>query len=306
MITTILSPLDGSPVAESVLPYLLSLSKGLKASVVFAYVVAPDQLRAESPEHRSSLDQLQQSAEAAIRDYLEEKAGPFRNEGVTATTTVLYGGDGPADTLLEYEQQQVLDLVALATHGRSGLQRMFLGSVADRLVQRARTPLFLVRPGTEAAEAATPMQSLVVPLDGSDLAANALPLVEDLAKALGLPVMLLRILPEGPPYSAGSQFYPYPADLLQYAELAALRDLKATGDGLRSRGVTVQWEVRFGDPGPAIIEYAARTPGAVTVIASHGRSGPGRWPLGSVASKILRASTNPVVVVRPTAHDANS
>ena len=306
MTSTILSPLDGSPVAESVLPYLLSLSKGLKASVVFAYVVAPDHLRVESPEHRASLDQLQQSAEAAIHEYLEEKAGPFRKEGVTAETTVLYGGDGPADTLLEYEQQQTLGLIALATHGRSGVQRLFLGSVADRLVQRARTPLFLVRPGAEPAEPATPMQSLVVPLDGSDLAANALPLVEDLAKALDLPVMLLRILPQGPPYSVGPQLYPYPADLLQYSELAALRDLKATADGLRSRSVTVQWEVRFGDPGPAIIEYAARTPGAVTIIATHGRSGPGRWPLGSVASKIVRASANPVVVIRPTPHHPNN
>jgi len=305
MTSTILSPLDGSPVAESVLPYLLSLSKGLKASVVFAYVVAPDHLRVESPEHRASLDQLQQSAEAAIREYLEEKAGPFRDQGVTAKTTVLYGGDGPADTLLEYEQQQTLGLIALATHGRSGVQRLFLGSVADRLVQRARTPLFLVRPGAEPAEP-PPMQSLVVPLDGSDLAANALPLVEDLAKALGLSVTLLRILPQGPPYSAGPQFYSYPADLLQYAELAALRDLKATADGLRSRGVTVQWEVWFGDPGPAIIEYAARTPGAVTIIATHGRSDPGRWPLGSVASKVVRASANPVVIIRPTPHHPNN
>ncbi len=212
MVATILSPLDGSATAESVLPYLLALSKGMKASVLFAYVVAPDQLRVETPEHRASLDQLQQNAEAAIREYLEEKADPFRNEGVSAETTVLYAGDGPADTLLDYEQRQTLGLIALATHGRSGVQRLFLGSVADRLVQRARTPLFLVRPGAGPAGPATQMQSLVVPLDGSDLAANALPLVEDLAKAkaLGLSVTLLRILPQGPPYSAGPQVYLIP------------------------------------------------------------------------------------------------
>lgn len=153
MIQTILVPLDGSELAEQVLPYAVSFAQGLDARIWLLHVIDPESLPPLAEEHQVYLDQLQQNAEAHARAYLEHQANQLRRLGVASVmTSVQYGK--PADVLAGYgEGVMAHDLIALSTHGRSGLSRLLLGSVADRVLHSTNTPLLVVRPREGQARA---------------------------------------------------------------------------------------------------------------------------------------------------------
>lgn len=145
------------------------------------------------------------------------------------------------------------------------------------------------------------MKSVIVPLDGSSIAEQVLPHVVDMAKALSLKIVLVRVSrPLG-------DYYHYPA----LADVGALRDLSKedhrqaagylsrTADQLRSQGVSsVDEQVLEGDVASAIVDYAQEVPDSMIAMTTHGRSGVGRWFMGSVADKIIRGAAIPVFLIR--------
>ena len=144
----VLIPLDGSELAEGVIPHALALGRLCDAAYTLLQVVeipVMDYGYGLSP--LSALD-----VDAWIREderYLERLAAPLRAEGLRVTTKVTVGW--PAASILEYAQDHAADLIALATHSRSGAARLFLGSVADKIVRSAAVPVLLHRPPAEAA-----------------------------------------------------------------------------------------------------------------------------------------------------------
>jgi nucleotide-binding universal stress UspA family protein len=151
MYQKILVPLDGSALAECVLPHVEVLARGCQAkSVVFLrvvesfhqptgdYVMDPDQVKKIEYEHM-------RAAEA----YLKKISAKASLAGATVKTEALFGT--PAETLAEYASKNQVDLIVIATHGRSGVSKWVWGSVADRILRSACTPVFMVRaPGCVA------------------------------------------------------------------------------------------------------------------------------------------------------------
>jgi nucleotide-binding universal stress UspA family protein len=181
----------------------------------------------------------------------------------------------------------------MASHGRSGLDRWLLGSVAEKVVRATTNPLLLVRAadgGQRDGEAI--LKTVIVPLDGSALAEKALPHAVNLTTRMNLNLLLIRV------YSLAQILAPSTRLLAAIKEEAAnYLDHKA-GESKRA-WANVSGLVSEGDAGEQIVNVARRTANSLVVICSHGRSGMRRWLLGSVADRVLRHCSAPVLLVRP-------
>jgi nucleotide-binding universal stress UspA family protein len=151
----ILVPLDGSDLAEHVLPYVEDLARRLGAEVFFiqAIDVAPS-LMAMEPNVGIMVDpkviseQLDAEAEAA-ESYLSELAAAWRARGIDAKWFVVRGA--AAASVVDFAHAHQVDLIAMSTHGRSGLGRLVFGSVADQVLREAGVPVLLIKPDKGAA-----------------------------------------------------------------------------------------------------------------------------------------------------------
>src|SRR5215469_13003349 len=192
MYSKILIPLDGSKTAEKVLPYARALAENLKARVELISALNVAEMAAHiSAEHARHLDTITEEGERRSLEYLKKIATTF--PGGSVACTVEKGR--PEDVILEKAALDAGTLIAMATHGRSGLDRWLLGSVAEKVLRGASNPTLVVRAKKEknpAWEMAT-LKRVVVPVDGSELSERILPHVEALAKHLDLEVTLLGV-----------------------------------------------------------------------------------------------------------------
>ena len=142
MYKKILVPLDGSKLAECVLPHVKTIVAGEGvAQVLLLRVVEP--LPAGTPP-AVDFEVVQEAGMKEARKYLAGIKAKLSKEGLNVETEVLAGR--PAETIIDFAQREKVDLVAIATHGRSGITRWIFGSVADRLVRALSVPILLVRP----------------------------------------------------------------------------------------------------------------------------------------------------------------
>jgi nucleotide-binding universal stress UspA family protein len=193
------------------------------------------------------------------------------------------------------------DLIVMATHGRGGLGRVVYGSTAEALAQRSSIPLLLVRVGgdTPTTLPFSGYPRIVVPLDGSDLAEEALPVAVSLSMALGGALVLLHAvapfeeaaLPEAVRLDFPQREAKRMAEAHTYLHTLVARS--ATG------GCQVHCDVRYGAPAEAIQEVVRDHQAALVVMATHGRSALGRLLVGSVAQSVVRHTQVPVTLVRP-------
>ena len=190
MFTKMLIPLDGSRTAEKVLSYARTLGGVLKIPVELLAVVDIGEVATHIAASKARfLDTMVQDAERSCSEYL--KAVAAKATGVNIKWSVEKGR--PEEVIIEKAAADKNVLIAMATHGRSGLNRWMLGSVAEKVLRGCENPLLLVR-ASEAidAEEKVALKSVIVPLDGSELAERVLPSVVALAKAMNLEVVLLR------------------------------------------------------------------------------------------------------------------
>lgn len=290
MFNRIVVPLDGSALSERVLPLARYFGKSLHSSVELLIVVSE-----ESPGPAGA------AGEQALPSMLTLKASAFEAIGVHASAKVIKGD--PADRIIAEADSVPGTLIAMCTHGRSGMERWVLGSVAGRVAHHAASPLLIVNP--QAATATRQEERLgtaLVPLDGSPLAEEALPVARQLARRLSLPLVLLRSVPFPVMYSEMEDGI-WPADFYQNVLDAgrdeALAYLNAVAAAQKQAGVEkVNTIVTIGNAAESIVDTAKSLPDAITIITSHGRSGIGRWLLGSVASHVIRTTDRPVLLLR--------
>jgi nucleotide-binding universal stress UspA family protein len=191
MYTKILVPLDGSKLSESVLPYVRSLTKALRIPVELLHAVDPEVVSAlVDPNAGRYLDEVEADMKRKRLEYLESVAGSLPEPMAVSCSTVV---GKPAEVIVEIAAADPATLIAMATHGRSGIQRWLLGSVAHKILQMTKNPLFLVRsPKEMESTGSAPLKKVIVPLDGSPLAENVLPHVVALAKQTDMEVLLLE------------------------------------------------------------------------------------------------------------------
>ena len=309
MYSRILVPVDGSSLSEQVMPYVQQLGLGLSIPVTLMTVVEPSTPSiglhlGQSPQEQ---DEIRHRADHAVA-YLTSLADALRSDGVAVSTVTPSGS--PAQEIVREAEREAGTLIAMSGHGRSGMARWWLGSIADRVLHTAESPLLLIRfHEGEGPSHAQGFSRVVVAVDGSPLGEEILPHVAHITKALGMAVDLVRVVPTMAEYlalSAPSASYGAASldttsleEAFRYNEEEATRYLERVKDDLVKQGVgPVETHCLRGDPASSIIDVATETPDRLVAMTSHGRSGVGRWVLGSVADRVVRNSGDPVLVVR--------
>jgi nucleotide-binding universal stress UspA family protein len=301
MYRRILVPLDGSDVAERVLPYVELLARPGKIPITVLRIVEPVPYDLIAVAERIPTDQVNANIQADAQKYLEERAAPLREEDLSVLPKVMSGS--AATCIVEEGASEPGTLIAMSTHGRSGVARWAFGSVTDKVIQTTADPLLIIRSSDEPSpKSEIAVENVIVPLDGSELAEQILPHVVHLAESLDLRVTLLRVTPTAGDYY---RFMDYPVpeydDLPEQMDAEALTYLENQGKWLHQQGVSrVEERLSHGPPAIAVTDFAKETSNNLVAMTTHGRSGVGRWILGSVADRVIRHSGGPVLVVRAT------
>jgi nucleotide-binding universal stress UspA family protein len=299
---SILVPLDGSPLAEQIIPLALEIARAARSKVRLVLV---HQIPQPSIDPQSS--RLYVSTDLAVRkvgrDYLNTLRTRLRkSSGLQISAVSIDGPSGP--TLVKYVQDIGADLVAMTTHGRGGLRGSWLGGIADHLIRSLEIPVIVVRAreGMGALPEPPKIKEILVPLDGSLLAEAALVPASALAELFGAELLLVQVVW---PLSAGSLLpVPFPSGYDTEVMGVQRKETQAYLDGLfsdlREREVSVRATVVVGhNVAEALLELAHPQRIDLVAIATHGRGGVQRLILGSVADKLVRAAGPPVLVVRP-------
>ena len=298
MFSRMLIPLDGSKTAENVLPYGRRLAAVAHVAVELLGVVEMADIAGDIAANQATY------AEALIREavrnsteYLESVARTFRNGKVRCTVEQ----GRPQDVITAAAAAESDTLIAMATHGRSGVSRWLLGSVTEKVLRGTSNPLLVVRaPGDSKTDGEAVLSSVIVPLDGSDIAETILSPVAALAKALEMQVILLRVY--GVPlatYGEDDYYVPDYLELKDQIKDEADSYLNSRAGLLRQQGVAeVSTVIIEGSAADAIISLARKTPDNLVAMSPYGRSGLQRWILGSVTEKVVRHCEDPVLIVR--------
>jgi nucleotide-binding universal stress UspA family protein len=297
MYEKILVPLDGSAFAESALPLALTLSRKTRADVRLVTVL--------EPVTSFAYEGWESAAVEWSHKYLEELTERIEGEaGGTVTTAVISGHT--VERLQEEAANCKADVVVMASHGRGAFSRLWLGSVADGFVRQADRPVILVRPDEEAGAPERfdcTFDTLLVPLDGSELSESALEHAIDFGELFDSAYHLTRVVSY--PFDVSSPYLPHTAQMNQQivedAKKGSAEYLEAHAERLRRRGFRVTTSVAVdAQPGSGILSEAEAVGSDVTAMATHARKGLSRVVLGSAADKVLRGTHTPLLLFRPT------
>ncbi len=278
----ILVPFDGTPQAETAVPYAAALAAP-GTTIVFCtvYPARDGGASATDPAIDARISALSRDLQAA---------------GKTVVAETYYGD--PASKIVEAAANGGAQLIVMASHGRGVVGRLLHGSVADRVAREATVPVMVVRAAQQPGQAE--ISRLVLPLDGSPLAEQSIPVATTLARRLAIPLLLVRavnmadLMP--PAIGMGEaipfQIYDETEDEMN-KEATSYLDAEATK--LSQEGFTVSTRVLAGPAASAIGDVTQA--GDVVVLCSHERTGLARWLMGSVAEELVRDDDCPVILV---------
>lgn len=285
MFDRILVPVDGSMRAELVLGHVGRLLRRKDSKVLL--------LRVVPPQNRSSGQERDEA-----QKYVDELVRRYAGRGARVGGRVVAGS--VAESILKSAEREAASMIAMTTHGRSGLSRWLLGSVAEKVVRASAVPVLLARsfrPGGEevaltAAEAA-PLRKILVPTDGSRASEAAVGPATEFAKLFDSEILVLHA--EYPFMMPGPELGTFPTPV---STPSAEDDTTAgIAESFRGAGIKVARQTELGDPASVILDQSQAAKVDLIAMATHGRSGLSRWVLGSVAEQVLRHGTVPLLLV---------
>ena len=289
----ILVPLDGSRLAEAVLPAAYDVAAHCGATITLIHVLehnAPETVHGQL--HLKEMEQAQR--------YLSDLSTRHADPNVPTETHVHENPEHDvARSLAQHADELHVDLIAMATHGSSGLRGFLFGSIAQQTLRRTFVPVLLVRPEPKNAERAD-YRHVLVPLDGTPQSQVAVPVATMLATVAGATLHLLRVVP-----TVGSIGGSSGAATFSPAATAALLDIEGQEAGEALAGVRaeipftlrVTQEIRRGDVVDELLAGVEAEDADLVVMSTHGRSGlEGLWT-GSVASRLIGRLSRPIILV---------
>lgn len=293
---SVLITLDGTSLAEEALS-LLPFLKSIGATSAHLVGVWED---LEEPDGRNRFSETNEQGRALLTAYLESTMNAMQTPGLEIHSTVRTGN--AAAEVLGVANETKPDLIAIATHGRAGIDRWRLGSVADKVVRAASCPTLVIGPNVKVGLEKYAAERILVPLDGSDSAEQALPVARALAMRTGAVIELIEVPNLPTPWTADPYGGIGVGQAIGWLEEGA-RDYLQKIDlpGLTPERTVLRF-VATGGVGSALLGHLSDKPADLIVMTSHGRHGVSRWALGSVTDELLRGPA-PVLVLRPGERD---
>ncbi len=319
MLQSILVPLDGSVFAEHALPFAVSIARQTGATLRLLRVVPPlaDYFFWAPMPGDPMEGELRQLHRTEAQNYLDGVVGRLKGSGFgTVSSDVVEEQEGVSESIGADVARMGVNLVVMTSHGRGAVSRVWFGSVADKLVRTLPVPVLLVRPcdhplGNDLGRRVN-LKHFILALDGTPLAERILEPALVIGKALGATFTLICVVrPAWPVFSphgaAGSTEEPS----LKWTDAQKIDGkqrhnaevyLQTVAERLRAEGTTVQTRVCVAErAAAAILEQAAAGGADLIGLQTHGRGGISRLMLGSVADKVVRGSSLPVLVGRTSA-----
>jgi len=277
-------PTDGSAESEKPLTFATQLARANDAQLTLMRVVeemvyTADEDALNTVEMYQQYEQVTQDMARQAQSEVHALAQRLQAEGIRARAEVRRGN--PSGDLLDYIDEEHPDLVVMATHGRTGLARFTLGSVADRIIREGSAPVLVTR---RSLEATGRLEHGLVMLDGSGVAEEVIPLVTELAGKPFQRLTLYRVVNN--PRNQG----------------AATTYLEGVAGQLQDRGATIELKVDVGDA-RANVERVGKDVDVV-ILCTHGRTGFDRLRHGSVAEHVIQNIDHPALLVRAGVHKA--
>jgi nucleotide-binding universal stress UspA family protein len=296
MFEHILVPLDGSPLAESVLPHTVALAQTFGARVTLLQAVE----RGRATGLNRAIDPLNwHIRKAEAEAYLDEVAARLQAVDLRTDKVLLEGL--AAERIIEFAHEQDVSLILLSSHGQSGLSEWNINSVVQKVILRAYMPVLIVRAYQPAISDLTGLRyrRLLVPLDGSQRAECALPLASTLARFYDSQLLLAHVVsrPEVPRRAPLTQEEIELVDRL--TELNRREAVKYLED-LRSRLLS-DAQIRLlisEDAAAALHELVVQENVDLVLLSAHGYTGEAKWPYGSVALNFIAYGTTPLLIMQ--------
>ncbi len=301
MFECILVPLDGSPKAEVILSLIARILRREDSEILLLRVVD-----VPAAVGRVSLADVRNQEREDAQKYVHDVARRFSGSGAKVHGRVAEGS--PAEVILEAAKNEGATLIAMSTHGRSGLARWALGSVAEKVARASDVPLLLVRSFRRSPKGdlepivpeEIPFRRILVPVDGSPTSMAVVEPARKFAQLYGSDILTLHVetpyvepspvlpgmevtLPSMVPPATPSADDPATAKAAERFEQAGLKATRLT---------------TVGDPAAEILDLSVNRGTDLIALGTHGRSGLARWALGSVAERVLRSGEVPILLVR--------
>lgn len=308
----ILVPLDGSTFSEAILPHAVALAHATESALILLLVLEPEYesifgaLGIPEMVEEEQLERMRDAQLASIHNYLENIARQLQVEGLEIQTKVVEANHPAAQIVWHAEYDTLLLMIAMTTHGRRGVLHWLFGSVTAEVVQATPRPLLLLRPDESVMPFSTvnpkavPFQNVVIPLDASPFAEQALDQAHVLASAMNATLHLVSIVPppNDIPILRQNETVSLMRALLQTEMERRTHYLEQRAESLREQGLMVQIHVATGHPAEEILRLSTEHQHTLLVMTTHGRSGIQRLFLGSVAMKVVQGAHVPVLLVR--------
>jgi nucleotide-binding universal stress UspA family protein len=292
----LLIPLDGSRLAESAIPYGVALAKALGARVTLFHV-----LEERPPQDIHGEHHLIGEEEAC--KYLGKLSDIFPPEVEVESHVHTEKVRNVARSIADHIGEFSADLIVMCAHGEGGFRDLMVGGIAQQVISRAKTPVLLIQPQEDQQpDVPAEMNCFLVALDGEPDHEQGLPMAEKLARKLGASLELLTVVPtlgtlRAESAAAGRLLPGTTTAMLDMTESYARDHLQNLADRLKSEDLKTGVNIVRGDPAVQVLAVAQSTGCDLVVLGTHGRSGMGAFWAGSVASKIVSAAHQPLLLV---------
>jgi nucleotide-binding universal stress UspA family protein len=282
----VLIPLDGSHIAERALPYAKTIASNAGSELI---------LFTATPTPSEKLDR-------PMKAYLEHNAKALKSQRMKVITATAYGNT--ADEIIKFTNKNKIDLIIISTHGHSGIKRWVLGSVALKVLYGTCTPVLLIKSRAHKISKVE-FKKILVPLDGSPFSEASIPYVKELAKGAGGEIILLRVseppvLPADRSPAIKPSWEEYRDILMAEIQRQAEEYLEGIKANLEKSGIKVRSQAILGKVAESILQVAQKEEVNLIAMTTQGRTGISRWVYGSVATRIVEESLQPVMLIRPS------
>ena len=301
MYKNILVPLDGSPRAERILPHVKHLADRFEARIMLVQVVEPHiEFSGSRTAHQDEAIEVFLRETDLAEVYLSSLKDQLKEEGVHTLSEVVHGD--VIKTILGVAQGWDVDLIAMASHGRTGHSRVFYGSTTAGVLHLVNRPLLLIRSEADEESGRVDVsicKNILVPLDGSKRAEMILPYVEELALRFDASVVLLKVVGLTSQNSRPKGSY----SVLKLENFEQRTDdaksyLSTIQREFHERGIKVKTLIKKGPIVKRICNAAVSEDVDLIAMASHGQTGLERVFYGSIAAGVLHQADRPLLLIR--------
>ena len=284
MFQKILVPLDGSKLAEQVFPYVIELASAFNSEVISVGVCEPEE---------SEYGHICRIYVNSQSDILRDKIGAEKVKSLTLSGK-------PAEEIIDYAHRSDVNLIVMASHGRSGIKPWSLGSTVDKVLHKVNVPLLIIKATDKPIKSAKSslLHRILAPMDGTEICETVLPYLRECSKNLKSEVTLLQVLAEGKHvHTVGGIDFVYFKDHDISSERTKTEDyLKKILDTLDGPAAK-KFKIRTGDPAEEIVKCAKETKSQVIALSTHGHTGIERWAYGSVTHKVLQTIKQSILLI---------